>query len=204
MSVRSLFRSAASRASRVVSLMRTAWIKWTYENVHIDWSVRLDKNIDIWVSDGGSLAIGPGSQIDRDCRLVARGGDIRIGSGCYIRRGTTITARDSIRIGNDVLIAEFVTIRDQDHRIDGEGAIKDLGFVCAPIVIGDGAWIAAKCTVLRGCAIGTGAVVGANSVVKGLVPDNAVVVGAPARLIRLRKASADASPADPPAARENS
>lgn len=54
----------------------------------------------------------------------------------------------------------------------------------APVLIDDGAWLGQNLVVCPGVRIGKGAVVGANSVVLSNVPDNAVAVGAPARIVR--------------------
>ena len=54
----------------------------------------------------------------------------------------------------------------------------------APIVVGTGAWVAARAIVLMGVTIGEGSVIGAGSVVTTNVPPNAVCVGNPARLVK--------------------
>jgi acetyltransferase-like isoleucine patch superfamily enzyme len=53
-----------------------------------------------------------------------------------------------------------------------------------PVDIGDGAWLAARVTVLPGSRIGAGAVVAAGSVVSGEIPDGALAGGIPARILR--------------------
>jgi acetyltransferase-like isoleucine patch superfamily enzyme len=58
-----------------------------------------------------------------------------------------------------------------------------------PVTIGSDAWLGAKVTVLRGATIGDGAVVGANAVVRGLVPARSVAVGIPARVVRTLEAA---------------
>ena len=55
---------------------------------------------------------------------------------------------------------------------------------CKPVRIKRNVWIGANATILPGVTIGENAVVGAGSVVTKDVPDNAVVAGNPARLIR--------------------
>ena len=56
--------------------------------------------------------------------------------------------------------------------------------VCKPVLIERGAWIGAGATILPGVCVGTYAVVGAGAVVTKDVPDYAVVVGNPARIVK--------------------
>jgi acetyltransferase-like isoleucine patch superfamily enzyme len=53
-----------------------------------------------------------------------------------------------------------------------------------PVTIGDGSWLGHGTVVLPGASIGRHVVVGANSVVTGVIPDFSVAVGSPARVIR--------------------
>ena len=55
---------------------------------------------------------------------------------------------------------------------------------CKPVHIKRNVWIGVNVTILPGVTIGENAVVGAGAVVTKDVPDNAVVVGNPARVIR--------------------
>ncbi len=64
-----------------------------------------------------------------------------------------------------------------------------------PVVVGDGVLIGANAVVLEGCRVGSGAVVAAGAVVTGDVPENAVVAGCPARLVKFRDANTDAKTA---------
>ncbi|WP_327197925.1 hypothetical protein [Williamsia sp. Leaf354] len=64
----------------------------------------------------------------------------------------------------------------------------------APIVIGEDSWLAAAVTVGAGVTIGRNSVIGAGSVALSDIPDNAVAVGAPARVVRLT--SPEGSPGD--------
>ena len=106
-----------------------------------------------------------------------------IGQNCLIGRGAVIICNDRIEIGDGTLIAEHVTIRDQDHRHQGEGRLEIQGSVSSPIRIDHDVWLGAKVTVTRGVVIGAHAVVGANSVVTRSLPDRGIYVGAPAKRI---------------------
>jgi maltose O-acetyltransferase len=115
---------------------------------------------------------------------------ISIGSRVYINRGTIITARARIAIGDDVLIGPYVVINSGNH------GYKDLtrpmnvqDHVSAPINIGNDVWIGAHAVVLSGVTIGDGSVIGAGSVVTRAIPANVVAAGVPARVIASREKS---------------
>ena len=61
-----------------------------------------------------------------------------------------------------------------------------------PIEIGNGAWLASRVVVLPGVRIGAGAIVASGSVVTRDVPDNTLVVGVPARVVRHLSVDGDA------------
>lgn len=111
-------------------------------------------------------------------------GTITIGDDVVIDRGTIIVAHQEVTIERGAMIAEYCSIRDQDHRYDSAAPIRGSGFRCAPVIIGAGAWIGRGCAVLRGVHIGPRAVVGANSLVKQNIPEGELWAGAPARAIR--------------------
>lgn len=95
-----------------------------------------------------------------------------------------IVARDSISIGDHALIAEYVTIRDQDHSYGGDVPTAQNGFETAPIQIGKNVWIGAKATITRGVTIGDNAVIAAGAVVVDDVPANTIAGGIPAKVLK--------------------
>ncbi|MCR4920738.1 MAG: acyltransferase [Bacteroidaceae bacterium] len=119
--------------------------------------------------------------------LVARhGGRIRIGRGCGIS-GSTLYAMSEIVLGDDVRLGANCKVIDNDfHAIEPdrrrEGRVEDIPR--RPIRIGDGCFIGTNCILLKGTTLGRNCVVGAGSVVTGTWPDNSVIAGNPARLIR--------------------
>lgn len=139
----------------------------------------------IRATDQGMINIGSHTVLEPDCFLVAKRGKLTIGQNGFVGQGTVIVANESVFIGDDALVAEHVTIRDQDHEYEGDTPYRSAGMRWAPIVIGNNVWIGAKATITKGVTIGDHAVIGANSVVTKNVPANAVVAGAPARLVRI-------------------
>jgi len=106
---------------------------------------------------------------------------VTINDGCYI------TSLFSITIGESTSIGEYTSIRDYNHKFDEvEINIKNQDYFGAPIEIGKDCWIGRGCIILPGVVIGDGAVIGANSVVSKDIPSNAIAVGAPAKVIKMR------------------
>ncbi len=146
--------------------------------------VTVERQVRLSVTDGGSATLDTGVSVDRFAAIIVKHGRLEIGARSYVGIGSVICARDQITIGADCLIAEYVSIRDQDHRF-GEGLIfAQSGFTTAPITIGNNVWIGAKTTVTKGVSIGDNVVIGANSVVTRDIPANSVAAGIPARVIR--------------------
>ena len=122
--------------------------------------------------------------------IIARhGGRISIGAGCGIS-GTTIYAMNSIKIGENVLIGGNCKIIDNDfHPLHVSQRInqKVEDIKTRAIEIGDGCFIGANSIILKGCKLGKNCVVGAGSVVSGTFPDNVIIAGNPARIIKDNK-----------------
>lgn len=91
---------------------------------------------------------------------------------------------NKITIGNDVLFGPNVCLYTPTHPLD-PNVRKNWGPEAAkPITIGNDCWIGGNAIILMGITIGNGVTVGAGSVVTKDVPDNVVVVGNPAKVIK--------------------
>ena len=99
-------------------------------------------------------------------------------------------ANHAIEIGSDDLIAERVTIRDQDHFIHGDSGVPIAlaGFNALPILIGNDVWIGAGAVLLKGVRVGSGAVIAANAVVTSDVGEFEIVGGGASKAARVQEA----------------
>jgi len=110
-------------------------------------------------------------------------GSIDIGDGVFINYGSMISAQLRVRIGSNVMLGNYCIVADTETPGVGD---PPGGPVIAPrpVEIGDGAWLAARVTVLPGARIGAGAVIAAGSIVAGDIPAGALAGGIPARVLR--------------------
>lgn len=148
---------------------------------------RLAAGVKLQCVDGGRLVFGSCCYLSSGVQVIVKRGNLVVGDRAFVGVGSILVARHGIQIGNDALIGEYVSIRDQDHALDRVERAKG-DFTSSPIVIGDNVWLGAKVTVIQGVTIGNNVVVGANSVVTHDLPDNCVAVGSPARVVRHLKA----------------
>jgi len=86
-----------------------------------------------------------------------------------------------ITIEDHVLIGPKVNLISENHPLD---PANRRGLVCSPILIKKNAWIGAAATILPGVTIGENSVVAAGAAVSKDVPDNTVVGGVPAKVIK--------------------
>jgi len=130
--------------------------------------------------------IGKGTVVLGRMRLTGDGRiteKLTIGRNCFLNDhvcfnlGGTVTIGDNVSVGMDCL---FLTITHEMSSREARGGAT----VCYPIGVADGAWIAARVTVLPGVSIGPGSVVGAGAVVTRDIPANVLAAGVPAKVIR--------------------
>lgn len=128
---------------------------------------------------GKNVVIGKTVKIYRGGEII--GPDVSIGEGTFINRDVCI--RPGVTIGERVNLGPFVRLITDNHDL-GTHARRAGKVRTDAIRIGDGAWIGASVTVLPGVTVGAGAVVAAGAVVVDDVPDDVLVGGVPARMIK--------------------
>ena len=116
------------------------------------------------------------------------GGSVRIGRDTHIQPNCQFSGyKAAIEIGCEVQIAPRCAFYPYDHGLSLEEPIfKQALTTKGKITIEDDAWLGFGVIVLSGVRIGKGAVVGAGSVVSSSIPDGAIAVGVPARVVKFR------------------
>ncbi|MFC3299385.1 sugar O-acetyltransferase [Arthrobacter agilis] len=110
------------------------------------------------------------------------GKNITLGRRIFINAGCKLQDQGGVFIGDDCLIGHNVVMATLNHDLDPS---RRADMHPAPIVIGRNVWVGSNATILPSITIGDNAVVAAAAVVTKDIPENAVVVGSPARVVRL-------------------
>jgi len=162
----------------LASRLRKAWFKM--RGVRFDggcWlrSIEIPKN-------HSRIQLGDGAALDRGCTLlVLEKGTLSIGAQCYVNRYTMFDISERLEIGARTMIGPFCYLTDHDHDVTSPNSGP---LISAPTIIGEGCWLGAHVTILKGVTIGAGTVVGAGSVVTKSLPARCIAAGNPARILR--------------------
>lgn len=111
------------------------------------------------------------------------GKNIHLGKNVFINLNNYFMDGASITIGDNVFIGPYCGFYTASHPLDykrrNQGLEKAL-----PIVVGNNCWFGANVSVMPGITIGSGCVIAAGSVVTQDVPENSLVAGVPAKVIK--------------------
>jgi len=166
------------------ALLRYLILRLFFRRIRISKISYIGKRAKLFAKPGSVILVKGRIHIRNDVELQSKG-ELIIGHGCGINSFSRIIAFERIEIGNNVSIAQFVSILDHDHNYKVEdGKIDFTKFTTDPVEIGNNVWIGDKVTITKGVRIGDNVVIGANSVVTGSIPANSVAVGIPAKVIR--------------------
>ena len=137
--------------------------------------------------DGGRAEIGASRGVTLRAQIRVGGGSVvTIGSHVSSTTTATISAVEgaTVSIGNDVMMASDVQVRSDDgHAIYDVRSGRRVN-AARDIKVGPHVWLGLRSVVLGGARIGRGSVIGLGSIVTRNVPNNAIAVGAPAKVVR--------------------
>lgn len=111
------------------------------------------------------------------------GFNIHVGKKFFANYDCIMLDAGPITIGDYCLLGPQTCIYTVSHDINPKRRAEGISYA-KPIKIGDNVWIGGNCVILPGVVIGNNAIIGAGSVVTKDVPENAVVAGNPARVLR--------------------
>lgn len=148
----------------------------------------------IYMRGKSSISYGEGLTTGHACRFDLPGRNIKtltIGKYCEIGDNVHIVASEKVVIGDNCLMASKIFISDTNHGdYSGENQSppelppNDRKLITRSVSIGNNVWIGENVCILPGVKIGNGCIIGANSVVNKDVPDNCIVAGVPATIIK--------------------
>jgi acetyltransferase-like isoleucine patch superfamily enzyme len=171
-------------------ISRWLWLKLRYRDRLItDGLCFVCPGVKLEIGPAGRVELGRWSWIGHDTKVRAHEGVISIGAKSVIGQECTLSCYQRISIGRECIIADRTMMIDFDHgMVEVERPIREQGIYKRDVHVGSNVWIGYAACVLRGVSVGDNAVIGTGAVVTDDVPDNAIVGGVPARVIRMRPA----------------
>ena len=165
------------------------------KNVFLGKHVTVDWGAKIYVGKGGRVELGDGCYLKaapknhhtglpfRASICCAQGATVALGTNT--RSAAYISAHKNVRIGQGCLLAGGVNIMDSNGvRVSSAFRADWRQDKAEDVIIGDNVWICINSVILKGTTIGNNCIVSANSVVKGNFPDNVLIQGNPAVVVK--------------------
>ena len=151
-------------------------------------NVKIDALSSDGVSIGKNCVIGANSSIECTGSLSALGKGVKIGDRTTFGSNCYFGAAGGISVGDDVMAGQYIRFHSENHNYsDMDKLIREQGVTHQGIKIGNNCWIGAGVVFLDGAEVGNGCVVAANAVVTKKFPDNVVIGGIPAKILKMRE-----------------
>jgi len=181
--------------SRGLSKLNSWWLRATYPFIRfgartaIHFSCDVDRGMSKFVALGDDVYLAQDVWINVACDMQETGERIVLSNGCKIGRRSTISCKNQILLGQNVLLAPAVLLMDHNHQyLDTSRPIMAQGVTTGgKITIEENCWLGYCCVVLcmsGELTIGRNSVIGANSVVTKSVPPFSIVGGNPGRVVK--------------------
>jgi acetyltransferase-like isoleucine patch superfamily enzyme len=169
-------------------IARWAWLKLRWRGrLQTDGICFVCRGVRFEIGRDARVVLGRWSWLGHGTKVRAHEGEVVIGAKSVLGQECTISAYQHVSIGRECIVADRVMLIDFDHGVvEVERPIRLQGIYKRDVRVGHNVWIGYGACVLRGATVGDNAIVGTSAVVTRDVEANAVVAGAPARVLRVR------------------
>ncbi|OYQ33333.1 hypothetical protein CHU92_13030 [Flavobacterium cyanobacteriorum] len=155
------------------------------KNVTINSYTEIDAYASEKIVFGDNVKIGSYSKLLSTSHLAKYGKGMVIGPNSAFGDFTHFGAPGGITIGRDVIGGSYISFHSENHNFSDPGIlIREQGVNSKGIQVGNNIWIGAKVTFLDGATVGDNCVIAAGAVVRGEFPDNCIIGGVPAKIIK--------------------
>lgn len=150
-------------------------------------NVKIDALSTEGVKIGNHCVLGKNTVIECTGSLSAIGRGVEIGNNTTFGGDCFFGAAGGIKVGNDVVAGQYIRFHSENHNYDRKDIlIREQGVTHKGIKIGSNCWIGSGVVFLDGAEVGNGCVVAANAVVTKKFPDNVIIGGTPAKILKER------------------
>ena len=147
----------------------------------------LGRGLELHIEPHGEVRFGRFVWIGDGTKIRCHEGLVEIGAKTVMGQECTISAYQRVRIGEQCVIADRAMFIDFDHGVvEVERPIRKQGIYKRDVEVGSNVWIGYGACVLRGTTVGDNCIIGTSTVVTKDIVANAVVAGAPAKVLRMR------------------
>src|SRR4051812_33821960 len=169
--------------------LRLGWLKLRWRGrLQTDGLCFVGPGVKLEIGREAVLRLGRWSWIGHGTKIRVHEGEVSIGAKTVMGQECTISAYQHIAIGRECIIADRVMLIDFDHGVtEVERPIRLQGIYKRDVDVGHNVWIGYGACILRGVSVGDNAVIGTSAVLTRSFPENTVIAGVPAHVIRMRE-----------------
>lgn len=139
------------------------------------------------ITFGNNVSVGKYTTIECTGSITNIGKGLKVGHNVGMGTHGLWGCAGGICIGDDTIIGNYVSFHSENHNYKIPNIlIRRQGVNRKGIIVGQNCWIGAKTTFLDGAQVGNGCIIAAGAVVHGIFPDNVIIGGVPAKILKYR------------------
>ncbi len=136
---------------------------------------------------GNNVSLGRNTTIECTGNIRWLGKGLKVGNNVGLGTHGFYGCAGGVEIGSDTIIGNYVSFHSENHNYsDISIPIRSQGVNHKGICVGNNCWVGAKATFLDGSTVGNGCIIAAGAVVRGNFPDNCIIGGIPAKILKFR------------------